>query len=75
MQQVLGINISHTGWWGSLVGLSTVPYTARAVLFTVSIQPFAVLYLSHIHEVESPHRYSTVITSVATVVTDAFQKN
>jgi len=45
------------------VGMSTVPYTAMAVLHTVSIQPLAVPYLSHIDEFESGHRYSTVITT------------
>jgi hypothetical protein len=46
----------------NFVGLSTVPYTATAVLLTVVIQSRAVPYVNRIHEFESPRRYSTVIT-------------
>jgi hypothetical protein len=45
------------------VGLSTVPYTATAVLLTISIRPRAVPYVSRILEFESHRRYRTVITT------------
>ena len=45
------------------LGVSTVPYTAMAVLHMVSIQPLAVPYLNHIHKFESPHRHGTVIVT------------
>jgi hypothetical protein len=47
----------------SELGLSTVPYTATAILLTVSIWPQAIPYLSHIHMFESPHRYGTVVAT------------
>ena len=47
----------------SHLGVSTVPYTATAVLHTVSIRPSAVPYLSRIHKFESPHRHGTVIAT------------
>ena len=37
--------------------MSAVPYTATAVLLTVSIRHRAVPYLSRIHGFESPQRY------------------
>ena len=45
------------------LGMSTVTYTATAVLLTVTIRPQTVPYISRIHELESPRRYGTVITT------------
>jgi len=45
------------------LGLSTVPYTATAVLLTVVIRFRAVQYVNRIHEFESPLQYGTVITT------------
>ena len=42
------------------LGLSTVPYTATAVLLTVSIRPRTVPYFSRTHLFESIRRYGTV---------------
>ena len=47
----------------SLIGMSTVPYTATAVLLTVTIRSQAVPYINCIDELETPRRYSTVITT------------
>jgi len=44
----------------SVLGVSTIPYTAMAVLHTVSIQLLAVPYLCHIHKFDSPQWYGTV---------------
>ena len=55
------------------VGLSTIPYTATAVLLTVSIRPWAVPYGRRIHEVESPRRYGTVIATAGIWVKTAIR--
>jgi len=46
-----------------LLGMSTVPYTATAILLMVSIQPQTVLYFSHTHLFESPRGYVMVATT------------
>jgi hypothetical protein len=42
--------------------MSTVPYTAMAVLLTVTIQSQTVLYINCIDKLETPCQYGTVIT-------------
>jgi len=43
--------------------MSTVPYTATAVLLTVTIRSQTVPYINHIDELETPCQYGTVITT------------
>jgi len=51
----------HRGRQGRLyLGLSTVPYTATAVLLTVSIRPRTVPYFSRTHLFEFIRRYGMV---------------
>jgi hypothetical protein len=61
LPQCASVSASHSAWLTQL-GLSTVPYTATAVLLKVSIRPRTVLYSTCTHLAESPHWYSTVAT-------------
>ena len=43
--------------------VSTVPYTAMAVLLTVTIRSQTVPYINRIDKLETPCQYGTVITT------------
>jgi hypothetical protein len=78
-EKMSAYSYTHLAWGSSVprhvpgLGLSTVPYTATAVLLTVSIRPWAVPYGRRIHEVESPRRYGTVIATAGIRVKTAIR--